>query len=199
MPASVKDMKRKMQGSGVRITGGSLKGRSIHVDDGLEARYTPSKVRQAIFDMTGDICGSRILDLFAGVGSFTMEALSRGAASAVCVENSPVRSALIRENLDALSLNKYCQVLDMDVRYAIPLLSSGGAVYDIIFMDPPYCKGYPAETMSLLEKEVLYTDETLIVVEHSKREAMSLGTTSRFTQIKTKQYGDTMITLLAVA
>ena len=191
-------MKKALQTGGIRITGGSLRGRTIRADEGLNARYTSSKVRQAIFDMLGDIEGCRVLDLFAGAGSFTVEALSRGAASAVSVENDPARTALIGRNLDNLSLNKYCQVLDMDVRYAIPLLNGKGEVFDIIFMDPPYGKGYPAETMSLLEKEVVYTDETLIVVEYSRKEGVAFEAFPRFSPFKIKQYGDTMIALLGV-
>ena len=74
------------------------------------------------------------------------------------MENDPGRANLLKDNLETLSLNSYCQVLDMDVRYAVPFLYSKGALYDIIFMDPPYEKGYLTETMLLLEKHVIYKE-----------------------------------------
>ena len=64
----------------IRITGGNLKGRTIDVAEGKDARYTSSKVREALFNIIGDVEGKNILDLFAGAGSFSIEALSRGAA-----------------------------------------------------------------------------------------------------------------------
>ena len=180
----------------IRITGGNLKGRTINVAEGKDARYTSSKVREALFNIIGDVEGKNVLDLFAGAGSFSIEALSRGAASAMSVENDPERANLLRNNLETLSLNSYCQVLDMDVRYAVPFLCSKGALYDIIFMDPPYEKGYLTETMLLLEKHVIYNRETLIIMEYSKREAIAFSDFPSFRPIKTKRYGDTSITIL---
>ena len=180
----------------LRITGGSLRGRTISLYENSDARYTSSKVREALFNIIGDLEGKSVLDLFAGAGSFSIEALSRGAASAMSVENEPERADLLRSNLETLSLNSYCQVLDMDVRYAVPFLYSKGALFDIIFMDPPYERGYPTETMLLLEKHVLYTRETLIIMEYSKRETITFSDFPSFRPIKTKMYGDTSITIL---
>ena len=84
----------------------------------------------------------------------------------------------------------------MDVRYAVPFLYSKDALYDIIFMDPPYEKGYLTETMLLLEKHVIYNRETLIIMEYSKREAIAFSDFPSFRPVKTKRYGDTSITIL---
>jgi 16S rRNA (guanine966-N2)-methyltransferase len=188
--------KESLSMSKIRITGGNLKGKTIDVAEGKDARYTSSKVREALFNIAGDVEGRTVLDLFAGAGTFSIEALSRGAASAMFVENDPGRANLLRSNLETLSLNSYCQVLDMDVRYAVPFLYSKGALYDIIFMDPPYEKGYLTETMLLLEKHAIYNRETLIIMEYSKREAIVFSDFPSFCPIKTKKYGDTSITIL---
>jgi 16S rRNA (guanine966-N2)-methyltransferase len=180
----------------IKITGGSLKGKTISVAEGKDARYTSSKVREALFNMVGDVEGKNVLDLFAGAGTFSIEALSRGAASATSVENDRERANLLRNSLETLSLNSYCQVLDMDVRYAVPFLCSKGALYDIIFMDPPYEKGYPTETMLLLEKHVIYNRETLIIVECSKRETNTFSGFPLFRPVRTKIYGGTLVTML---
>ena len=127
--------------STIRITGGRLRGMSIQVLSNEVARYTSSKVRQAIFNMIGDIEGRSVLELFAGSGSFSIEALSRGAASATLVEANRKMTDLIAKNLARTGLNKYCQVIHMDVRYAVPLLFGRKCTYDIIFMDPPYEMG----------------------------------------------------------
>lgn len=182
----------------LRITGGSLKNRAISVAPGNDARYTSSKVREALFNMIGDVEGKHILDLFAGSGSFSIEALSRGAASAMCVENDAKRVTILKDNLEALSLNSYCQVLDMDVRYAIPFLCSKGALYDIIFMDPPYEKGYLTETIALLEKNVIYQRDTMMILEYSKREIIAVQEFQKAVPVKTKRYGDTTITTLTI-
>lgn len=184
----------------LRITGGDLKGRTIELSEGSDARYTLSKVRQAIFNTTGSVEGKDVLDLFAGSGSLSIEALSRGARSAMCVEKDRKSANILEKNLHVLSLNKYCQVLNMDVRYAIPFLSGKGMLYDIIFMDPPYEKGYLTETMSYIDKHVIYKRAAMIIMEYSKRETLAIKDfqTLHPGKTKTKYYGDTLITIYSI-
>jgi 16S rRNA (guanine(966)-N(2))-methyltransferase RsmD len=179
----------------LRITGGRLNGMSISVLPGDVARYTSSKVRQAIFNMLGSVEGMSVLDLFAGSGSFSIEALSRGAASATLVEANGRMTDLIGKNLSKTALNKYCQVFHMDVRYAVPLLYGRKRVYDIIFMDPPYEMGYVAQAMALLETHPLYTAHTITIAEYSRRENDSLSLFEGFPGAKTRKYGDTVISI----
>ncbi|HVN97003.1 MAG TPA: 16S rRNA (guanine(966)-N(2))-methyltransferase RsmD [Syntrophorhabdaceae bacterium] len=181
----------------LKITGGRLKGRTISLSGGGEARYTSSKVRQAIFNAIGSVEGKDVLDLFAGSGSFSIEALSRKARSATCVEIDRERASMLEKNLATMALNKYCQVFNMDVRYAIPLLSDKGLFYDIIFMDPPYEKGYLTETMFCIEKRVIYKRDAMIIMEHSKREIPIITNlrTDRPGETKSRHYGDTVITI----
>ncbi|OPY74274.1 MAG: Ribosomal RNA small subunit methyltransferase D [Syntrophorhabdus sp. PtaU1.Bin058] len=180
----------------LRITGGYLKGRSIATLKGGVARYTSSKVREAIFNIIGDVKGKRVLDLYAGSGSFSVEAISRGAAEATCVENSGAMAGRLKENAVLLSINKYCQVLYMDVRYAIPLLHGRKSCYDIIFMDPPYEKGYIEETMGLLKTHAVYSRNATILLEYSKRERLDSSCKEGLTEVTTRRYGDTVITIL---
>jgi 16S rRNA (guanine966-N2)-methyltransferase len=191
-------IKRALSVNRIRITGGNLKGRTFSVAEGRDARYTSSKVREALFNIIGDVEGMNVLDLFAGAGSFSIEALSRGAALATSVEKDQGRASCLRHNLETLSLNSYCQVLDMDVRYAVPFLCSKGVLYNIIFMDPPYEKGYLTETMLLLEKHVIYNREALIIMEYSKRETITFSDFPSFRPVKTKIYGDTSITIFSI-
>ena len=179
----------------LRITAGSLKGRNITILDEGSARYTSGKVREAIFNIIGDIEGRRILDLFAGTGSFTIEAISRGAASATCVEKDRRMAANLKQNLMNLSIDKDCLVLNMDVRYAVPFLYKGGHNYDIIFADPPYEKGLVTETVTLLKDNPVYENGAVFIVESSKRETADLTTSDRWQGMTTRQYGDTVVSL----
>jgi 16S rRNA (guanine966-N2)-methyltransferase len=180
----------------LRITGGYLKGRKIATLDGGVARYTSSKVREAVFNLLGDVAGKRVLDLYAGSGSFSVEALSRGAAEATCIENSKEMAGLLKNNMTLLSINKYCQVLCMDVRYAIPFLYGKRSGYDIIFMDPPYEKGYIEETMMLLGTHAVYGRNATILLEYSKREILDPLYKEGWTEVTTRKYGDTAVTIL---
>ncbi|OPY68122.1 MAG: Ribosomal RNA small subunit methyltransferase D [Syntrophorhabdus sp. PtaU1.Bin050] len=182
--------------SQLRITGGIFKGRNIALPDTGEARFTSSKVREALFHILGDVKGARVLDLFAGSGSFTIEALSRGASSATCVEMDRNAARILKRNLVALSLNSCCHVLVTDVVYAIPFLYKKAFLYDIIFMDPPYERGYIGVVMSLLERYKVYNDDTPIVLEHSKRETLASQDTGKWHTGRSRRYGDTVITVL---
>lgn len=182
--------------STLRITGGFLKGRNITLLEKSGVRYTSSKVREAIFNILGDMEEKKVLDLFAGSGSFTIEALSRGASSATSVEIDREMAKILEKNLTSLNLNNYCHVLDMDVIYAVPFLSKKAFFYDIIFMDPPYERGHIGETMKLLETNRIYNTGTLIVIEHSKREIPALPNFEGWHQVSSKGYGDTVITIL---
>jgi 16S rRNA (guanine(966)-N(2))-methyltransferase RsmD len=184
--------------STLRITGGVFKGRNITLLEKSGVRYTSSKVREAIFNIVGDVEGKKVLDLFAGSGSFTIEALSRGASSSTSVELDGKMVKILEKNLTSLNLNRYCEVLNMDVIYAVPFLSKKAFFYDIIFMDPPYERGHVGETMRLLETNRIYDVDTLIVIEHSKREMLELSNLQSWYQINSKGYGDTVITILQV-
>lgn len=180
--------------SGIRITAGTHKGRSITTARNGRTRYTAGKVREAVFDLVGDIDGKAVLDLFAGAGSFTAEALSRGAGSVTSVEKDRNTAALLRNNLKSLSLDKDCLVLNMDVKYAVPMLARQGKTFDLIFVDPPYEMDYIASTAELLRKHPVYRRDAFLIFEHSKREELAeLQETEH--EVKTRKYGDTVLTI----
>jgi 16S rRNA (guanine966-N2)-methyltransferase len=178
----------------VRLTGGILKGRKVSVPAREGARYTSSKVRAAIFNMIGDVEGYQVLDLFAGSGLFSIEALSRGAQRVVCVEKNRAMIDVLKENMKRLGLDKDCVVLNMDVLYALPVLSKKGDRYDLIFMDPPYDTGYVSATVDLLKGFPICGDGSLVVVEHSKREQLT-GVRQEW-DVRSRLYGDTVVSLI---
>jgi 16S rRNA (guanine966-N2)-methyltransferase len=181
--------------SGIRITGGKCKGRRIAAPTGGYARFTSAKVREAVFDLVGSIDGLSVLDLFAGAGSFTVEALSRGAGSVTAVEANRQTVALIRNNLRILEMDKNCQVLNMDVRYAVPMLNRQGRRFELVFADPPYEMGHVSTTVELLIKSPICHPRSNIVVEHSKREEVRIPSGQGWA-VKMRRYGDTVLSIV---
>jgi 16S rRNA (guanine966-N2)-methyltransferase len=177
---------------GIRITGGRFKGRSIGAPKHGPARFTSAKVREAIFDILYSVEDLAVLDLFAGAGSFTAEVLSRGAASVVAVEIDRNAASLISRNLKDLEQHDDCLVLNMDVRYAVPMLHRQGKRFDLIFADPPYDLGYVSSTVNLLKKNPLWRDGSTIIIESSKREIPVEGI-GNCGEGEVRNYGDTSL------
>jgi 16S rRNA (guanine966-N2)-methyltransferase len=117
----------------VRIVGGSHKGARIYAPKGRDTRPTSDRVREAIFAILGSVEGARVLDLFAGSGALGLEALSRGAASAVFVESDPVAVKAIERNLEKLGLEG--RIVRSDV---VRDVARTDERYDVVFVDPPY-------------------------------------------------------------
>jgi 16S rRNA (guanine966-N2)-methyltransferase len=117
----------------VRIISGSRKGHTIHAPAGRGTRPTSDRVRESIFNIVGPVEDATVLDLYAGSGAMGLEALSRGAASAVFVERDPDAIRAIERNLDKLRLRG--TVLRQD---AIAVLAGEKRKYDLVFVDPPY-------------------------------------------------------------
>ncbi|HEY6762005.1 MAG TPA: 16S rRNA (guanine(966)-N(2))-methyltransferase RsmD [Baekduia sp.] len=123
----------------MRIVAGTLGGRRISAPPGTDTRPTSDRVREALFSALGDISGARVLDLFAGSGALAIEALSRGAAHAVLVENDARAAATIRGNLTALDLDRERATLRRrDALRALRDASEATESYDLVFLDPPY-------------------------------------------------------------
>ena len=182
---------------GLRITGGRFKGRRIKTGWAGGPRHTSAKVREAVFDLAGPMEGRSVLDLFAGTGSFAIEALSRDAASAVAVEKDRRAASLLKENLLTLALDKDCLVVNMEVRYAVPMLHGQGRRFDLIFADPPYEMGWVSSTWELLEKHPLWRGGSMFLFEHSKREGPGATPGDAYV-VESRRYGDTVLTVVRV-
>lgn len=181
----------------LRITGGTMKGQFINLNiNNNKVRHTSSKVRESIFNMLGDITGKKIIDLFSGSGILAFEAISRNASHATAVEIERAMAKKIREIIDSLNLKEVFLVLNMDVFDAIPYLNKSKAVFDIIFMDPPYDMGYIAKTLKAMEEHVIFNKDTIFIIESSKREQIKHHLSERWFIIKEKIYGDTVVSIL---
>lgn len=157
----------------MRIITGTLKGRKIHIPNTLEVRPTSDRTKEGIFsiiDAHKYIRDSRVLDLFAGSGNLTIEAISRGAAQAICVDND-------RRNIQ--HINKIAEDFDIagQVRtagIAVEDFLQGPAVpYDFIFSDPPYDYPLMHEMVSDILSKGWLQEHGWLILEHDKRHDFS--------------------------
>jgi len=154
----------------VRIIGGQYRRRVLKFPDSEGLRPTPDRVRETLFNWLGqELDGWHCLDLFAGSGALGFEAASRGAARVVMVEQSPKVLAALRENAEILQNPREVEIIRAD---ALQYLTSPKAKFDLIFLDPPYKKGWIPRLEPLLPG-VLNEDGAIYV--EAEHEIESLG------------------------
>jgi 16S rRNA (guanine966-N2)-methyltransferase len=178
----------------VRVIAGSRKGHKLVAPHGLDTRPTSDRVRENVFNLVGPVDEARVLDLFAGSGALGIEALSRGAASAVFVERDPDAVRTIERNLDRLRLTG-ARVVHGDAVRTIAQEATGGAKYDLVLVDPPY--GMLTEIQPSLARylPLLLAADGLLVVETDARSEPELGLPVR----TSRKYGQTRVTLFGAA
>jgi 16S rRNA (guanine966-N2)-methyltransferase len=174
----------------MRVIAGSRKGHKIVAPRGLDTRPTSDRVRENIFNLVGPVDGARVLDLFAGSGALGIEALSRGAASAVLVEREAEAVRTIEHNLDRLRLTG-ARVVNGDVLRTIAQEATAGAKYDLVLVDPPY--GMLTEIQLSLARHLppLLAADGVLVVETAGRVQPELPLPIR----TSRRYGTTQVTL----
>jgi 16S rRNA (guanine966-N2)-methyltransferase len=153
----------------VRVVAGRLGGRRLRSVPGGATRPTSDRVREALFAVLGErVAGARVLDLFAGTGALAIEALSRGARSAVLVEQAAPAVAVIRANLDTLGLGGVATV--RRTRAETFLRGQRDGPFDLVFLDPPYAVpvGLLAGLLARLARGAL-APGAVVVVEAAAR------------------------------
>jgi 16S rRNA (guanine966-N2)-methyltransferase len=183
----------------MRIVGGSLSGRVLRAPPGAATRPTSEKVREAVFNILGNIMGSlegdHVLDLFAGSGALGIEALSRGAAHATFVDAGKPALLSVRGNLRDLGLEARAQVVAGDaVVQAAKLVPP--SPWRLVFIDPPYRSDLAVRAVNALPPQNL-APGAVIVIEHDRHNAPpeALGSLLRTDQ---RRYGDTLISFFEV-
>lgn len=148
----------------MRVITGSARGRRLKELEGLETRPTTDRVKEGLFSVIQfEIEGRRVLDLFAGTGQLGIEALSRGADSAVFVDRRADAVKLIRENLDSTGLADRAQVTAAD---SLEYLKTRRDSFDLIFLDPPYEAGLLEPALEAIRTFDILTVHGIIVAEH---------------------------------
>lgn len=183
----------------MRIIGGTRRGlRLADVGEGDAAahlRPTSDRVREAIFNLLinahgNPVTGARVLDLFAGTGALGLEALSRGAAEAVFVDDGSKAVALVRANISRMKAEGETRILRQD---ATRLGPNSGAPFTLVFLDPPYGKAMGEAALTVAQQGGWIAPEAMIVWEEGSAPTPPEG----FTQLDQRRYGDTLVTLLS--
>ncbi len=174
----------------MRIIAGDRKGHTIFAPKGLDTRPTSDRVRENVFNIVAPwVEGARVLDLYAGSGAMGLEALSRGAASAVFVEAEPQAVRGIERNLDRLRLSG-ATVLRRDAITGLAQEAAAGRKYDLVLADPPYSMTDYAAFARYLPL-VLAEDGLVVLESAAKTEPELAGLAVR----STRKYGSTRVTV----
>jgi 16S rRNA (guanine966-N2)-methyltransferase len=181
----------------MRIVGGRLRGRALAAPTSQAIRPTADRLREALFNILvhayGDpVTGARVLDLFAGTGALGLEALSRGAAFALFIDDAAEARALLRENVTALGLGGVTRIFRRDACK----LGTAHPVepFSLAFLDPPYGRGLAEAALASAHAGGWLTPDALIVVE----EAASAGFAApdEFGELERRRYDDTALIVL---
>lgn len=173
----------------MRVIAGSARRLNLMTAPGRDTRPTTDRIKETLFNiLQPELPGCRFLDLFAGSGGIGIEALSRGAEEAVFVESSRRAAACIRRNLEFTHLDDRARLMETDVLGALSRLGREGRSFSIIFLDPPYGKGWEEQVLAALAHSPLADEETLVVAEALKDADFSFALQYGFSVEREKEY-----------
>lgn len=175
----------------MRIISGCRRGHKLLEFAGNDVRPTTDRVKEAVFNMIQPyIPAARVLDMFAGSGALSFEAVSRGAECAVLTDCDRRSAELIRKNIHDLRFEESCTVREMS---CFDYLRSCTEKYDIIFLDPPYNKGFIEPSLKAITDSGVLADGGIVVLESDNTDFKSEAEGLRLH--RQKRYGRTFITL----
>ena len=172
----------------MRVIAGKARRLALKTVPGMETRPTTDRIKETLFNiLQPEIPDCRFLDLFSGSGGIGIEALSRGAESAVFVEKNPRACACIRENLTFTKLAEHGKLLNMDVFQALRSME-GQSAFDCVFMDPPYNQDLEKQVLQYLSGSSLADEDTLIIIEADLHTDFSYLEEEGFILSRSKEY-----------
>jgi 16S rRNA (guanine(966)-N(2))-methyltransferase RsmD len=173
----------------MRITGGTGRGTRLRVPAGDRVRPTADKVKQALFNILGEqVRDAVFLDLYAGTGGIGIEALSRGAARAVLIDDSRKSLQIIRQNVEQAGFGSRAQVI---ASKAESYVRKTAERFRIVFLDPPYTQEI-LPLLELIEGSALLEPDAVVVAEHFKKQP-SPEHAGRLSLYREARYGDTVL------
>lgn len=185
----------------MRIVAGRFKGRKLIVPEGKTVRPTLERVREALFDRlihggfgpSGGtaLAGAVVLDPFAGSGALALEALSRGARSAVCFEKDRAAMAALKRTVDGFGVRGEVELLQADATRPPPPADRPPAT--LVFLDPPYEEGLTSPALDGLRNAGWIADGAVVVQERDRRKPDPLP--AWLEPLSEKRYGDTIVTI----
>ena len=176
----------------MRVITGKARGVVLKTPEGMQTRPTTDRVKEALFSIIQfDIPGCKVLDLFGGTGQLGIEALSRGAKSAVFVDASDAACKLIRDNLKRTKLENDAKVVRSDY---MEYLRRCRETFDVIFLDPPYAEVFLENSLNCITEIDILQTNGIIVTERPLEKELSWDIPG-YTRSKDYKYGNTLITL----
>jgi len=176
----------------MRVITGKARGVQLKTPNGMQTRPTADRVKEALFSIINfDLPGAKVLDLFGGTGQLGIEALSRGAASAVFVDASEDSCKLIRENLKRTKLEKDAKVIRSDY---MDYLTRCREQYNIIFLDPPYAEVFLENAIKRITEIDILQSDGIIIAERPLGKELPWEFEG-FTRSKDYKYGKVLLTI----
>ena len=182
----------------MRVIAGELRGRRLIAPRGLGTRPTSDRVKEALFSIIGPVDDARVLDLFAGSGALAIEAISRGAATAVCVDDDRGAVEAIHANASVLGIADRLRVVRRGWRGALAQAAEAGEAFDLVLADPPYdLLPVIADEMCEAIAAVL-APRAIVAIEHARGAIIPVGGSTGIAAERdtTRRYGDTEITVM---
>ena len=178
----------------MRIVGGRFRARALAGPKSGAIRPTSDRLRETIFNILAHsyddaIEGARVLDLFAGTGAMGLEALSRGAAFALFVDDGAQARGLIRENVEALGVGGETRLFRRDATHMVA--AAPHAPFSVVFCDPPYGKDLAPKALASCASGGWLVPDALVVVEEAQGVEVALP--DRFQEIERRDYGETTV------
>lgn len=182
----------------MRIVAGRFRGRALATPDGDLVRPTSDRVRESLFNILAhgvddfELAGARVIDLFAGTGAIGLEAMSRGAAYCLFVEDDAGSRALIRRNVEAFGLTGETRIFRRDATDLGPVTAM--APFDLAFLDPPYGKGLGSRAMFALENGGWLNPGAVVILEERSGDAVAAPPS--LVEFDKRSWGDTEMRFL---
>ena len=175
----------------MRVISGSARGVALKTPDGLKTRPTTDRVKEALFSIIHfDLPCTKVLDLFGGTGQLGIEALSRGAAEAVFVDEADAACRLIRENLKRAKLEEKAKIVRSDY---MSFLRTTKEKFDIILLDPPYAEVFLENSLKMITEIDILQSGGIIVSERPLDKKLSFEFDG-YTRSRDYKYGNTLLT-----
>ena len=176
----------------MRVIAGKAKGTVLKTPEGMQTRPTADRVKEALFSILQfELPGARVLDLFGGTGQLGIEAISRGAKSAVFVDASDAPCRLIKENLRRAKMDSEGKVVRADY---LQFLSQCTETFDIILLDPPYAEVFLENAIKKISEIDILQSGGIIVSERPAEKALNMEIEG-YSRTKDYKYGKTVLTL----
>jgi len=179
----------------MKILGGKYKGRNFYMPAGI--RPTQNMVRAAIFDLLGhDLSDLSFLELFAGSGAVSLEAISRGASRVVMVEHNDLNAKTIQENCDLLGieLGGDFSLIHAEALTTLKRIPEASQPFDIVFFDPPYGQKLAKKTLKLITSRDILHPQSLVLIQCEASETLEIPEDLKL--LTQRRYGASLLTLL---